>query len=543
MSSAKEWWRGAVIYQIYPRSFMDANGDGIGDLAGITGKLGYVADLGVDAIWLSPFFKSPMEDFGYDISDYRDVDPMFGSLKDFDALMAEAHRLGLKVVIDQVLSHTASVHPWFAESKKDRTNPKADWYVWADPKEDGTPPTNWLSVFGGTSWEWSSSRMQYYLHNFLKSQPDLNFHNPEVRQALLDVIRFWLDRGVDGFRLDTVNYYFHDLELRNNPPFPKGYAFPTAPASNPYTFQDHLYDKTRPENLVFLSDLRRLMDGYGERMLVGELGVDGPAVAETLAAYTEKGKRLHMSYVFELLTSEFSAEHIREVVERLTKTIGDGWICWSMTNHDVPRVVSRWGLEEAAEQAGPMLWALLLSLRGSACVYEGEELALPEADITFEQLQDPYGKALWPEFKGRDGCRTPMPWLKNAPNGGFTTGQPWLPVPEEHLARAVDTEEKDPKSSLARCRAFTAWRKTMPALQAGDIAFLDCPDECLLFTRKLPGTGEEVLAAFNLAGKEAAIEVPGTDWRFVDSLAFGQCDGKTMKLGPYDACFMTRTNS
>ncbi len=538
MSLSKEWWRGAVIYQIYPRSFMDSNGDGIGDLAGITGKLGYVADLGVDAIWLSPFFTSPMEDFGYDISNYRDVDPIFGSLKDFDALMAEAHRLGLKVVIDQVLSHTASVHPWFIESQKDKTNPKADWYVWVDPKEDGTPPTNWLSVFGGSSWEWHSTRMQYYLHNFLKSQPDLNFHNPEVRQALLDVIRFWLDRGVDGFRLDTVNYYFHDMELRNNPPFPDGYVFATAPASNPYTFQDHLFDKTRPENLVFLSDLRRLMDGYGERMLVGELGVDGPQVAETLAAYTEKDKRLHMSYVFELLTDEFSAKHIREVVERLTTTIGDGWVCWSMTNHDVPRVISRWGLEKVADRAAPMLWALLLSLRGSACVYEGEELALPEAVLTYEQIQDPYGKALWPEFKGRDGSRTPMPWHKNEKNGGFTTGQPWLPVPEEHLARAVDVEEKDPGSALSRCQAFTRWRKTVPALQSGDIAFLDCPDDCLLFTRTVPGS--EVLAAFNLSGKEVSLPIPGNGWIFVDHLGFGQSDGKTIKLGSYDACFMIR---
>lgn len=541
MSLTKEWWRGAVIYQIYPRSFMDANGNGVGDLPGITQKLPYVADLGVDAVWLSPFFTSPMEDFGYDISDYRGVDPMFGTMADFDALLTEAHRLGLKVIIDQVISHTASVHPWFLESRKDKTNPKADWYVWADAKEDGTPPTNWLSVFGGTSWKWSTTRMQYYLHNFLESQPDLNFHNPEVRQALLDEMRFWLDKGVDGFRLDTVNYYFHDDQLRNNPPFPKGHVFATAPASNPYTFQDHLYDKTRPENLVFLSDLRRLMDGYGDRMLVGELGVDGPQVGETLAAYTEKDKRLHMAYVFELLTNEFSAAHIRSVVERLSKEIRGGWVCWSMTNHDVPRVISRWGLDSVADKAAPLLWSLLLSLRGSACVYEGEELGLPEADIPYELIQDPYGKALWPEFKGRDGCRTPMPWKKAAVNGGFTVGKPWLPVPQEHLDRAVDVEEKDANSPWSRCRGFTRWRQTVPALRDGDITFLPSPEGTLLFSRT-GADGTAVLAAFNLTEHAADMPVPGDGWKAVALPGFeagALKDGKAT-LGGYSACFFAK---
>lgn len=541
MSASKEWWRGAVIYQIYPRSFMDANGDGIGDLPGITQKLAYVADLGVDAVWLSPFFTSPMEDFGYDVSDYRGIDPMFGAMADFEALIAEAHRLGLKVIIDQVLSHTASAHPWFVESKKDRTNPKADWYVWADPREDGTPPTNWLSVFGGTSWEWCSGRMQYYLHNFLKSQPDLNFHNPEVRQALLDVARFWLDKGVDGFRLDTVNYYFHDTELRNNPPFPKGYAFASAPASNPYCFQDHLYDKTRPENLVFLSDLRRLMDSYDDRMLVGELGVDGPQVAETLAAYTEKDKRLHMSYVFELLTDEFSASHIRNVVERLTKEMGDGWVCWSMTNHDVPRVISRWGLEAVADRAAPLLWALLLSLRGSACVYEGEELGLTEADIPYELIQDPYGKALWPEFKGRDGCRTPMPWSKNAPNGGFTVGKPWLPIPEEHLARAVDVERGEPDSPFSLCREFTRWRRTVPALKTGDISFLPSSDRTLVFSRTTADGCNDILACFNLSDSAFVWTLPDDAWQPIPVRGFeGMMKGKTVSLKGYSAAFFSR---
>lgn len=536
MSDSNEWWRGAVIYQIYPRSFLDANGDGVGDLPGVTEKLGHVRDLGVDAIWLSPFFTSPMEDFGYDISDYRGVDPMFGSMGDFDALVAEAHRLGLKVVIDQVISHTAAVHPWFIESKRDRTNPKADWYVWADAKEDGSPPNNWLATFGGSSWEWCTGRMQYYLHNFLRSQPDLNFHNPEVRQALLDVLRFWLDKGVDGFRLDTVNYYFHDAELRSNPPYPKGQVFSTAPASNPYSFQDHVFDKTRPENLAFLADMRRLTDGYDGRMLVGELGVDGPKVGETLAAYTEKGRRLHMSYVFELLTDVFSSAHIREVVERLTREIGDGWVCWSTSNHDVRRVVTRWGLEKVADRAAPLLWALLLSLRGSACVYEGEELGLEEADVPYEKLQDPYGKAMWPEFRGRDGCRTPMPWKRDERNAGFTSGEPWLPIPESHRLRAVDVQDRDPASVLSRCRAFTAWRQKRECLKRGDIVFLDAPEGTLLFLRRLGG--DELLAAFNLTGDAVTVRTPEGAWRPLDAPGFsGELSGDAISLPAYGALF------
>ncbi len=541
MAASSEWWRGAVIYQIYPRSFMDANGDGIGDLPGITRKLGHVAGLGVDAIWLSPFFTSPMDDFGYDISDYRGVDPMFGNMADFEALVIKAHDLGLKVVIDQVFSHTASIHPWFVESKKDKTNPKADWYVWADPKDDGTPPTNWLSCFGGSSWEWSSGRRQYYLHNFLKSQPDLNFHNPEVRRALLDVARFWLDKGVDGFRLDTVNYYFHDAQLRNNPPFPKGYVFSSSPDSNPYSFQDHLYDKTRPENLDFLADLRQVMDSYPERMLVGELGADGPDLGKILAAYTEKDKRLHMSYVFELLTKEFSASHIRSVVERLTKDIGDGWICWSMSNHDVPRVISRWGLEAVADKAAPLLWALLLSLRGSACVYEGEELGLSEADVPFDQIQDPYGKVLWPEFKGRDGCRTPMPWKKGQPNAGFSSARPWLPVPEEHRARAVDAEEANPDSPLALCREFTRWRRDIPAFRTGDIRFHPSPEGTLAFSRTGADGGAEALACFNLSPSAAQLSLPGEGWQPAPLRGFqGTVAGGALSLAPYAAAFFQR---
>lgn len=279
-----DWWRGAVIYQIYPRSFQDSTNSGMGDLAGIIARLDYVADLGVDAIWLSPFFPSPQKDFGYDVSDYKNVDPIYGTLHDFEKLITKAHTLGLKVVIDQVMSHTSDQHDWFVQSHADQTNDKADWYVWADPKPDGTPPNNWLSVFGGSAWQFDARRSQYYLHNFLVEQPDLNFHNPDVREALLDAGKFWLDLGIDGFRLDTANFFFHDKQLRDNPPY-TGPQSHDVPMVNPYAYQDHIYSKSQPENLDFLKEVRTLLNQYPGTTSVGEVG-DGHRSFQTLSAYT-----------------------------------------------------------------------------------------------------------------------------------------------------------------------------------------------------------------------------------------------------------------
>jgi alpha-glucosidase len=305
------WWREAVIYQVYPRSFLDTDGDGIGDLPGITARLDYIASLGVDIVWLSPFFRSPMKDFGYDISDYCDVDPLFGSLADFDRLVQKAHGLGLKIMIDQVMSHTSDAHPWFAESRAGRDNPKSDWYVWADPLPDGNPPNNWLSVFGGSSWQWDTRRRQYYLHNFLASQPDLNFHNPEVQQAQLDALRFWLARGVDGVRMDACNFHFHDRRLRSNPPATRADNM-MATDVNPYGMQAHIHDKTQPENLAFLQKIRRLLDEYAA-ISIGEVGADDALAV--MADYTSGGDKLHMAYSFNLLTPDFSAAHVRTQVE------------------------------------------------------------------------------------------------------------------------------------------------------------------------------------------------------------------------------------
>jgi alpha-glucosidase len=404
----QEWWRGGVIYQVYPRSFQDSNGDGIGDLPGILQRLDYIASLGVDAIWLSPFFQSPQADMGYDVSDYLDVDRLFGSLQDFDDLIERAHALGLKVIIDQVLSHTSDQHPWFRESRLSRTNARADWYVWADPKKDGSPPNNWPSVFGGRAWEWNPSRRQYYLHNFLAEQPDLNFHNPAVQDAVLDVMRFWLERGVDGFRLDTVNFYFHDEALRNNPPARRPEHLPYA--VNPYDMQEHRYSKSRPDNIAFLRRIRQLLDEFPGTTSVGEVG-DSHRGVELMAAYTADGDKLHMCYSFEFLDEHFSAGHFRSRIKKFFAAGADSWPCWSFSNHDVRRHISRWaGHATDHEALGRQAAALLLTLKGSVCLYQGEELGLPEADILFEELTDPPGIRFWPEYKGRDGCRTPMPW-------------------------------------------------------------------------------------------------------------------------------------
>ncbi|OBQ83425.1 MULTISPECIES: alpha-glucosidase [unclassified Mesorhizobium] len=534
----RDWWRGAVIYQIYPRSYQDSNGDGIGDLQGIVRRLPYIASLGVDAIWISPFFKSPMKDFGYDVSDYCDVDPMFGTLADFDALVAEAHRLGLKVMIDEVLSHTADIHPWFKESRSSRTNPKADWYVWADAKPDGTPPNNWLSIFGGSAWQWDTSRQQYYMHNFLAEQPDLNFHNAEVQDALLNITRFWLERGVDGFRLDTINFYFHSLGLEDNPPLPpEERNDQTAPAVNPYNYQDHIYDKSRPENLGFLERFRALLDEYPAQAAVGEVG-DSQRGLEVVAAYTADGKRVHMCYSFDFLAPEkISAAKVRAVLESFGRVASDGWSCWAFSNHDVMRVASRWAANEVDPSAYlKVISALLMSLRGSVCIYQGEELGLGEAELNFEDLQDPYGIRFWPEFKGRDGCRTPMVWDAAAKNGGFSTAKPWLPVPGKHLAQAVNVQQGDPSSLLEHYRRFLAFRRQHPALGKGEIDFIESDGDTVAFTRR--EGNERIACVFNLGSKPAEVDLGKGALQPLPGHGFsGQGGSGPIRLGGYGAWF------
>jgi len=530
------WWRGAVIYQIYPRSFLDTNADGVGDLPGIIARLDYIASLGVDAIWISPFFKSPMADFGYDIADYREVDPLFGTMADFERLLAKAHALGLKVMIDQVLSHTSVEHAWFRESRESHFNAKADWYVWADAREDGMPPNNWLSIFGGVAWQWEPRRGQYFLHNFLASQPDLNFHNPQVRAATLENLKFWLDKGVDAFRLDAINFCYHDAKLRDNPPKPKaqrsGRGFSP---DNPYAFQYHHYNNTQPENLDFIEDIRKLLDAYPGTATLGEISSEDSLA--TMAEYTN-GHRLHMGYSFELLTDDFSAGFIRRTVEALETQLVDGWPCWAISNHDVKRVLSRWGGDAPSPALAKMLTALVASLRGTVCIYQGEELGLPEAELHFEQLQDPYGIAFWPNFKGRDGCRTPMPWNDADAAAGFSNAKPWLPVPDSHRALAVSRQQRDPESVLSGFREFMHWRRRHDPLRFGGIEFIDAPEPALVFVRR--HAGRAMLVAFNLNAHEVVVPVPaGMRLRQLPcpGPASGRIDGAELKLPIHAALY------
>ncbi|MBL4872354.1 MAG: alpha glucosidase [Rhodobacteraceae bacterium] len=537
----EDWWRGAVIYQIYRRSFQDSNGDGVGDLAGIVQRLPYVASLGVDAIWISPFFTSPMADFGYDVSDYCAVDPMFGTLADFDAVVETAHDLGLKVMIDLVFSHSSDQHPWFKESRADTENDKADWYVWADAKSDGTPPNNWLSIFGGSAWHWDARRCQYYLHNFLASQPDLNLHTMAVQDALLDIARFWLERGVDGFRLDTINFYFADKLLRDNPALPLELRNDRiAPAVNPYNHQLHTRSKNQPETLGFLRRLRAAMNPYNAAAL-GEIG-DAHRGLEILGEYTSGDELMQMCYAFEMLTGgRPTAKYISDVFVKIEEVAADGWACWAFSNHDVNRHTSRWELSEPAKR---MFTTLLMCLRGSVCIYQGEELGLEEADLDFDDLQDPYGIEFWPEFKGRDGCRTPMVWTGSNQNGGFSdAAHTWLPVPSEHLQHAVAKLEAEPDALIHHYRYAIALRHAYPALALGDQSKMTVEGNVLSFTRTLGN--EKMFCAFNLSDEPAQAKLPDGNWmpagENVNSAIAGAAG--LVNLDPWQPCFAVMNNN
>ena len=507
-----DWWRGAFLYQVYPRSFLDTNNDGVGDLPGITHKLDYIAGLGVDGLWISPFFKSPMRDFGYDVSDYRAVDPLFGTLADFNALLLKAHDLNLKIIIDLVLSHTSDQNAWFHDPNK------KDWYVWADGKNGG-PPNNWVSVFGGPAWTFDARHGQYYLHNFLPSQPDLNFHNPAVQDAVLDIARFWLERGVDGFRLDVVNFYFHDPELRDNPPRPKDLGAATQfEGVDPYSAQKHIYDKSQPENLEFIRRLRALMDEFPGTMTIGEIGDDYPV--QRAAEYTAPGL-LNTTYNTQMMAGAhktLTTDLIRNPVLEFTAQPGNGWPSWAFSNHDVVRAASRWHSDKNGFAHDPalskMLIALLGCLRGTVFLYQGEELGLPEAKLKFEDLQDPWGKNLWPAWQGRDGCRTPMPWNSTA-DLGFSEAKPWLPASPAHQNIAVSVQDNDPESILTFTRKFINWRKNKPALITGEIEFIKTNDEQLLAFRRSTDS-VSILCAFNLGNVEKIYnEKPLKPWSFM----------------------------
>lgn len=508
--SAPAWWRGACLYQIYPRSFADANGDGVGDLAGITAHLEHVASLGVDGVWLSPFFRSPMKDFGYDVSDYCDVDPIFGTLADFDRLIEQAHGLCLKVIIDQVYSHSSDRHPWFQESRERRSGPKADWYVWADAKPDGTPPSNWLSVFGGPAWTWEARRRQYFLHNFLSSQPDLNLHNPEVQAAHLANARFWLERGVDGFRLDAINFSMHDPALTDNPP-----ARPPGPHARAFDYQQHIHNQSHPDILPFLERVRALTDEFGA-FTVAEVGGDH-ARAE-MRAFTADERRLNSAYGFDFLYAEsLTPKFVLDSLAAWLDQPGFGWPSWAFSNHDSSRAVSRWASPEdrAARAALDML--LLVGLRGNIFLYQGEELGLPQAELAFDQIRDPEAIANWPLTRGRDGARTPIPWRGGAPHAGFSIAKPWLPIGAGHAALAVDRQEKDPSSQLALTRRLVGLRQARISLRLGGLGAIEAPAGILAFERFFDG--ERTLCVFNLGNETVSWRPPHARlWRLTETV-------------------------
>jgi alpha-glucosidase len=526
----REWWRGSVIYQIYPRSFADSNGDGIGDLAGITARLDHIASLGVDGVWLSPFFTSPMRDFGYDVADFCGVDPIFGTLDDFDALIARAHELGLKVIIDQVWSHSSDQHAWFKESRADRTNAKSDWYVWADPKADGSPPNNWQSVFGGPAWTWDARRCQYYLHNFLREQPDLNFHNPAVQEAVLATAQFWLDRGVDGFRLDALNFSMHDPLLRDNPPAPDT----GRPRTRSFDFQRHIFNQSHPAIPRFLERIRALTDRYGDRFTVAEVG--GPTPEPEMHAFTQGDARLNSAYGFNFLYAERLAPSlVRDAVAEWPAAPGVGWPSWAFENHDAPRALSRWiGPEDRARFARVKM-LLLMCLRGNVFLYQGEELGLTQVEIGYADLQDPEAITNWPLTLSRDGARTPMPWTGDAHAAGFTSGRPWLPLGIDHASLAVDRQDKDPESLLNVTRRVVALRADNVALAIGTMT-VTCAEEALLvFVRE--GGGQSLTCAFNLGDTalDWAIDEPKR-YRVVESV-----NGATHTLlPPYSGVVLER---
>ncbi len=537
-----EWWRGAVIYQIYPRSFQDSNGDGIGDLAGITARLDYLASLGIDALWLSPFFVSPMCDFGYDVADHCAVDPVFGTLDDFDRLVAEAHARNLRIVIDLVCGHTSDRHPWFAESRAGRENAKAAWYVWADAKPDGTPPNNWLSVFGGGAWRWEPRRCQYYLHHFLSSQPALNLRHPAVVEGLLDVAAFWLGHGVDGFRLDAVDFLLHDAQLRDNPPRPQDKA-----SAKLFGWQYHQYDMMQPEVTDFLRRFRQFADRHAGAVLLGEVSSQDGAYSR-IERYTARGEGLHMAYTLQPLRSGDFRAAIGKALDESTVAINQGWQCWAFSNHDVERAASRWNPDPAAGEAQHrdfvrLLLALLLSLGGSVCLYQGEELGLTEAALDIADLRDPFGIAFFPLARGRDGCRTPMPWDGNREHAGFTAAaRPWLPLPPEHEASSIARQEADPTSPLQIWRRLIRWRARHGVLRYGRLRRVAAPVPLIAFERI--DEQESLLAVFNPSGREMRWSLAGYAGAVTlegHGLA-GFIAGEAAVLPPYGALFLSTTS-
>jgi alpha-glucosidase len=509
------WWQGGILYQIYPRSFQDSNGDGIGDLSGIIGRLPYLRDLGIDAIWLSPIFPSPMADFGYDISDYVSIDPTFGAMGDFDALVRVAHASGLKVILDLVPNHTSDQHPWFIESRSSRDNSKRDWYLWREPGKNGGAPNNWMSEFGGSAWAYDVSTRQYYYHAFLAQQPDLNWRNPAVRQAIYDVMRFWLQRGVDGFRVDVLWHLIKDSEFRDNPPNSNfGQGRPPHEALLP------LYSTDRPEILDVVTGMRRVMDEFGDRVLIGEIYLP---VDRLVAYYGKELSGVHLPFNFALLSAPWNAPAIAKLIDDYESALpAAAWPNWVLGNHDRPRVASRVGQARVAAM-------LLLTLRGTPTLYYGDEIGMQQVAIAPNRVRDPFEKNVPGIGVGRDGCRTPMQWNAEA-HGGFSDGEPWLPLAEDYVHENVANLSADAHSILNLYRALIELRKAMPELVAGSYAPIVTAGDLLAYRREYEG--KALLIVLNLGADPISIGA--------DTMAFPgeillstylDCSGETVSGG------------
>ena len=506
------WWRDGVIYQIYPRSFSDSNGDGLGDLVGIASHLDYLQDLGIDAIWLSPFQPTPDKDFGYDISNYRDVDPRFGTLADFSRLVAEAHRRDIRIILDLVLNHTSDQHTWFRESRSSQDNLKRDWYIWRDH------PNNWQASFGGSAWEYDPVTRQYYLHLFTKEQPDVNWRNREVRKAMLDVFRFWMELGADGFRLDVFNAYFKDPQLPDNPPKFGLRAFDR---------QQHIHDIDQPEMMPFLNELRSLLDSYPERYAVGETYL---ATLPKTVSYCGKGK-LHAAFSFDFTANDLSfpwnPAWLRDQIARREEVFNGAaiWPTTVMSNHDLPRAAGRYGRGEDDAQA-KLAMTLLLTLRGTPFLYYGEEIAMRDISLKRSEILDPPGRKYWPIYKGRDGCRSPMQW-NDEPFAGFSNTRPWLPVHPDYAQRNVAAQQADPHSMFNFTKDLLRLRKETPALRRGSYTPLQTPHGTLAYIRQTDD--QSVLVAMNFSKRQVNMDQPAGDWRVI----FSTAEDARGSLSPY----------
>ena len=512
------WWQRGIVYQVYPRSFQDSNGDGIGDLEGIRRRLDHLTRLGVDAVWISPFYPSPMADFGYDVSDYCDVDPVFGTLADFDRLIAAAHERGLKLILDYVPNHSSDRHPWFVESRSSRTNPKRDWYVWRDAALDGGPPNNWLSEFGGSAWAWDAPTGQYYYHAYLKEQPDLNWRNPEVVRAMLDVLRFWFDRGVDGFRVDAIHHLIEDAQFRDNPPNPDW-----RPGMSPSRRLLRVHTMDQPEVHEAIVAMRRVADAYADRVLIGEAWLP---IDRLMAYYGVDLGGFHLPFNFHLITTAWTAEAVGALIDTYEAALPPGgWPNWVLGNHDRSRVASRLGAAQARVAA-----MLLLTLRGTPTIYQGEELGMTDVAIPPDQVRDPWEKNVPGLGLGRDPERTPMPW-DASPNAGFTEGAPWLPLGSDWRTVNVAAQESDPRSMLSLYRALISLRRIEPALSVGAYAPVRAEKDVLAYERR---ADRRVLIALNLGGRPRALRgVPAGTLRLSTYLdRAGEPVAATLRLRP-----------